>query len=237
MSAPRWQPVATLLLCVFGLGVSVYLTITHFDKVALVCSDSGTINCAKVTTSPQSVIFGIPVAMLGLAYFVPMLALCLPAAWRAADRRVHLARLALAVVGRRDDPVPARRRALHHQGDLPVVLVGARRHVPPLRDHHHHHTRSARPRPRPCPMRRTAPTARARPLRATDGTGDRSRCGRAGSGGDGPGAGAPGRRAPRRHAEEPHRGRRVERRRGHPGRGDRARRLLPSPGRPRRPGR
>lgn len=99
MTAPRWQPVATLLLATFGLGVSIYLTVTHFDKVALVCSDSGTINCAKVTTSPQSVIFGIPVAMLGLAYFVPMLALCLPPAWRTADRRVHLARLALAVIG------------------------------------------------------------------------------------------------------------------------------------------
>jgi uncharacterized membrane protein len=99
VSTPRWQPVATLLLALFGLGVSIYLTITHFDKVALVCSDSGTINCAKVTTSPQSVIFGIPVAMLGLLYFVPMVLLCLPAAWRSSDRRVHLARLGLAVVG------------------------------------------------------------------------------------------------------------------------------------------
>jgi uncharacterized membrane protein len=87
VSTPRWQPVATLLLALFGLGVSVYLTITHFDKVA------------KVTTSPQSVIFGIPVAMLGLVYFVPMVLLCLPAAWRSPDRRVHLARLGLAVVG------------------------------------------------------------------------------------------------------------------------------------------
>jgi uncharacterized membrane protein len=95
----RWQPIATLVLSVAGLGIATYLTITHFDKVALVCSDNGAINCAKVTTSPQSVIFGIPVAMLGLAYFVPMLLLCLPAAWRSTDRRVHLARLALAVVG------------------------------------------------------------------------------------------------------------------------------------------
>lgn len=99
MPSLRWQPIATLLLAAFGLGVSVYLTVTHFDKVALVCSDSGTINCAKVTTSPQSVILGIPVAMLGLVYFVPMLVLCLPVAWRSTDRRVHLARLALAVVG------------------------------------------------------------------------------------------------------------------------------------------
>jgi uncharacterized membrane protein len=99
VSSLRWQPVATPLLAAFGLGVSVYLTVTHFDKVALVCSDSGTINCAKVTTSPQSVILGIPVAMLGLAYFVPMLLLCLPVAWRSTDRRVHVARLALAIVG------------------------------------------------------------------------------------------------------------------------------------------
>jgi uncharacterized membrane protein len=67
--------------------------------VALVCSDNGAINCEKVTTSPQSEILGIPVAMLGLAFFIPMIALCLPAAWRSADRRVHLARLALSITG------------------------------------------------------------------------------------------------------------------------------------------
>ena len=95
----RWQPLATLLLSIVGLGIATYLTITHFDKVALVCSDSGTINCAKVTTSPQSEILGIPVAMLGLFFFIPMIALCLPAAWRSADRRIHLARLLLAITG------------------------------------------------------------------------------------------------------------------------------------------
>ena len=95
----RWQPIATLLLSIAGLGVATYLTITHFDKVALVCSDNGAINCAKVTSSPQSVILGIPVAMLGLAFFIPMIALCLPAAWRSADRRIHLARLILSITG------------------------------------------------------------------------------------------------------------------------------------------
>ena len=95
----RWQPLATLALSIVGLGIATYLTITHFDKVALVCSDNGTINCAKVTTSPQSEIVGIPVAMLGLAFFIPMIALCLPAAWRSADRRIHLARLVLSVTG------------------------------------------------------------------------------------------------------------------------------------------
>ncbi len=99
MPTLRWQPIATLLLAIAGLGVSIYLTVTHFDKVLLVCDSNATINCEKVTTSPQSEIFGIPVAMLGLAYFVPMIALCLPAAWRSADRRIHLARLTLSVIG------------------------------------------------------------------------------------------------------------------------------------------
>jgi uncharacterized membrane protein len=97
--AIRWQPITTLLLSIAGMGVSIYLTITHFDKMALVCSSNATINCEKVTTSPQSYVFGIPVAMLGLAFFIPMIALCLPAAWRSADRRIHLARLVLSITG------------------------------------------------------------------------------------------------------------------------------------------
>ena len=99
MPTLRWQPVVTLLLCLYGLGASIYLTITHFDPKALACVSNATFNCETVTQSPQSEIFGIPVAMLGLAFFVPMLLLCLPAAWRSADRRVHLARLALSVTG------------------------------------------------------------------------------------------------------------------------------------------
>ena len=100
MHTLRWQPVTTLLLSLAGLGVSIYLTITHFDKAALSCpAGGGFINCAQVTTSPQSEIFGIPVAMLGLVFFVPMLVLCLPAAWRSTNRVIHWGRLALAVTG------------------------------------------------------------------------------------------------------------------------------------------
>jgi len=95
----RWQPIVTLLLSVYGLGASIYLTITHFEPKALACVSSATFNCEKVTQSPQSEIFGIPVAILGLAFFVPMLLLCLPAAWRSADRRIHLARLVLSITG------------------------------------------------------------------------------------------------------------------------------------------
>ncbi len=99
MTRLRWQPLTTLALSVIGLGVATYLTVTHFDKHALACVSNATFSCEKVTTSPQSEILGIPVAMLGLAFFVPMIALCLPAAWRTTHRWVHLARLLLSVTG------------------------------------------------------------------------------------------------------------------------------------------
>ena len=100
MPSLRWQPIVTTLLCLCGLGVATYLTITHYDThLALACPKTTTFNCETVTTSAQSHILGIPVAVLGLLYFVPMLLLCLPVAWRSADRRIHLARLVLASIG------------------------------------------------------------------------------------------------------------------------------------------
>lgn len=96
---PRWRPVAALLLSVAGLGVSCYLTVDHFAHIALACSDTGIVNCQKVTTSGQSHFLGIPVAVLGLAFFVAMTVVNLPAAWRSNDRRVHLLRLAMSVAG------------------------------------------------------------------------------------------------------------------------------------------
>lgn len=97
--APRWRPWVALLLSAAGLGISTYLTIDHFAKIRLVCAESGVVNCQKVTTSAQSHFLGMPVAVLGLAFYVVMTALNLPAAWRAADRRVHLARLVLSLLG------------------------------------------------------------------------------------------------------------------------------------------
>jgi uncharacterized membrane protein len=93
--------VTSLVLSVVGLGVAAYLTYAHYgDSGVLACPDSGTVNCAKVTTSTQSELFGVlPVAVLGLAYFVVMLALCLPIAWRSAVALTHRLRIAGALVG------------------------------------------------------------------------------------------------------------------------------------------
>ena len=99
IAPPGWKVIASLVLSLIGLGIAGYLTYAHFQPQALVCTDTGVINCEKVTTSAQSHFLGIPVAILGLGYYLVMLGFNLPVAWRSADRRVHLARLALSGLG------------------------------------------------------------------------------------------------------------------------------------------
>jgi uncharacterized membrane protein len=95
---PRWVVVTTFTLSLIGLGLSIYLTITHFDKHLLVCSTSSFVNCDLVTTSAQSRFLGIPVAFLGLANYVVMTGLNSPWAWRARARWVHVARFVLVII-------------------------------------------------------------------------------------------------------------------------------------------
>lgn len=97
--AAIWRIASTGILSLIGLGVAIYLTVDHFATIPLACSDTGIVNCAKVTTSNQSYFLGIPVAVLGLCFYTVMVAVNSPWAWRAADRRIHLLRLALVVVG------------------------------------------------------------------------------------------------------------------------------------------
>lgn len=98
--SPRWAAPISLLICLCGLGVASYLTYAHYTDVRnLACSDRGVINCAKVTTSAQSHFLGMPVAVLGLAYFAGMTALCLPWSWRRPEPIVRYARLAAATGG------------------------------------------------------------------------------------------------------------------------------------------
>jgi uncharacterized membrane protein len=97
---PLWLQIVTWVLAAGGLGVSVYLTIAHFNQhVTLACPASSHINCEKVTTSPESYVFGIPVAVLGLAFFVFMIAAVSPWAWRAKWAPIGWARLGSVIVG------------------------------------------------------------------------------------------------------------------------------------------
>lgn len=96
---PPWAGWLAFVLSLAGLGDSIYLTYDHFSGTAPICSSHGLIDCQKVTTSAQSHVFGIPVALLGLIYYVVVVAVNVPPLWRSADLRVHWARLGLAVMG------------------------------------------------------------------------------------------------------------------------------------------
>jgi len=100
-AVPLWFQLTTWVLALGGLGVSIYLTVAHFTSPRiLVCSDKGFVNCAAVTTSPESMVFGIfPVAVLGLAFYVFMAAVTSPWAWRVTWPPVRWARFGSVIAG------------------------------------------------------------------------------------------------------------------------------------------
>jgi uncharacterized membrane protein len=97
----RWFQITTLVLSLAGLGVSIYLTVQHYTAATsfLGCPATSTFNCQKVTTSSESIIFGIPVAVFGLAFYVFMVAVNTPWAWRSRLPAIYWARLGSIVLG------------------------------------------------------------------------------------------------------------------------------------------
>lgn len=97
---PAWLAPTTMLLSVGGLLVSAYLTFEHFtENATLACTIGGAVDCVKVTTSAWSTFLGVPVALLGLLFFVVTLVLCLPAVWRRGEAWLDPARLGWLTVG------------------------------------------------------------------------------------------------------------------------------------------
>lgn len=98
--APRWFQLTTLALSLAGLGVSIYLTIVHYAAHLLVCTSSGIVNCEKVVSSPESMVLGVfPVAVLGLVFYVFMVAVNTPWAWRSGLPLIWWARLGGIITG------------------------------------------------------------------------------------------------------------------------------------------
>jgi uncharacterized membrane protein len=94
-------PFATLIVSLLGLADAAYLTYQHFSQSSNFagCSESGAINCEAVTTSAWSHLGPFPVSVLGLAFFVFMVAVNSPWGWRAPWPAVHWARLVSVIVG------------------------------------------------------------------------------------------------------------------------------------------
>ena len=94
-----WRPLAIGAACLAGIAISIYLLIVHYEPGALICSNTGVVNCSKVLTSPSSVMFGIPVPIFGLLFFLGMGLICLPFAWRFDAAWLAWGRIAAAVAG------------------------------------------------------------------------------------------------------------------------------------------
>src|SRR5574340_804668 len=92
---------ALLLIALAGLGISIYLTIVHYNsKVALVCTTGGVVNCQSVTSSAWSVIPGttIPITIPGMLWFIGLGALAGVGLWAAARGEDGPPRLRLATL-------------------------------------------------------------------------------------------------------------------------------------------
>jgi uncharacterized membrane protein len=87
-----WVQLTSLVLAIVGLAISAYETYAHFNGSHLAgCSakPGGTFDCTAVITSSQSMVFGvIPVAILGLAFYVFAVVIFSPWAWRLESLNV-----------------------------------------------------------------------------------------------------------------------------------------------------
>jgi uncharacterized membrane protein len=101
---PPWLQWATFGLAIIGLGISAYETYAHYflgsHLAGCATGPGATFDCSAVITSSQSMVFGvIPVAVLGLAFYVAAVPLFSPWAWRLQWRELNLVRLGSAIVG------------------------------------------------------------------------------------------------------------------------------------------
>jgi uncharacterized membrane protein len=63
-----------LILGLIGVSASTYLLSQTLDpSIPLVCPTNGFVDCAKVTSSIYSHLFGVPVALLGVLWFLGVL--------------------------------------------------------------------------------------------------------------------------------------------------------------------
>ena len=109
-----WLQVTSTVLAVIGLAISAYETYAHYNGSHLAGCPSGaggTFNCTAVITSSQSMVFNVlPVAVLGLAFYVFAVVIFSPWAWRfrgaaigglriITSRGVDIVRLGSVIVG------------------------------------------------------------------------------------------------------------------------------------------
>jgi uncharacterized membrane protein len=101
---PLWLQVTSLVLAVLGLAISAYETYAHYNGNHLLGCPSGaggTFDCAAVITSSQSMVFNVlPVAVLGLAFYVFAVVIFSPWAWQFRGAALRLGGRRVIITGR-----------------------------------------------------------------------------------------------------------------------------------------
>jgi len=71
MTASRLSA-ALLVMALIGLGISVYLTVAHYQHAPLACVQTSLVNCDAVTHSSYSVVpaTSVPVSVAGVVWFL-----------------------------------------------------------------------------------------------------------------------------------------------------------------------
>ena len=86
----RWLRLGVAVTALVGLAVASYLTWVHYDHDLLICTGSG--GCETVQSSEYAEMAGIPIALIGAAAYVAVLALV---AWDAPPARLAVTCIAL----------------------------------------------------------------------------------------------------------------------------------------------
>ena len=90
-------PVVLGVLAAAGLGVSSYLTATHWGDKEIACAGVG--DCNYVNSSAYATIGDVPVSLLGVLLYLGLLGSALAWALRPGDDRVPVLYWGLAVAG------------------------------------------------------------------------------------------------------------------------------------------
>lgn len=69
---PTWVPIVLLIVAFIGFADAMYLTVEHFQNIIPPCTAGG---CEIVLSSSYSVIWGIPMALLGAIYYFTLIVL------------------------------------------------------------------------------------------------------------------------------------------------------------------
>jgi uncharacterized membrane protein len=94
-SALRW---ATIALALLGSADAIYLLVLKYTQAEIMCI--GNHGCITVNNSSYSVIYGIPVSLLGLlAYLAIAGILVLEPRWKPAEKQGPLAVFGLSLAG------------------------------------------------------------------------------------------------------------------------------------------